>query len=63
MLSAVVSVLCKAKRLIILSDINGFYDNDPRLYPNAKLIERIEKIDDKIDSLAGGADQGEERAV
>lgn len=55
MLSAVVSVLCKAKRLIILSDINGFYDNDPRLYPNAKLIERIEKIDDKIDSLAGGA--------
>lgn len=55
MLSAVVSVLCKAKRLIILSDINGFYDSDPRLYPNAKLIERIEKIDDKIDSLAGGA--------
>lgn len=55
MLSAVVSVLCKVKRLIILSDINGFYDNDPRLYPNAKLIERIEKIDDKIDSLAGGA--------
>ena len=55
MLSAVVSVLCKAKRLIILSDINGFYDSDPRLYPNAKFIERIEKIDDKIDSLAGGA--------
>lgn len=31
MLSAVVAVLCKAKRLIILSDINGFYDSDPRL--------------------------------
>lgn len=41
--------------MIILSDINGFYDSDPRLYPNAKLIERIEKTDDKIDSLAGGA--------
>lgn len=55
MLSAVVAVLCRAKRLIILSDINGLYDADPRLYPNAKLISRIEQIDDKVYSLAGGA--------
>lgn len=55
MLSAVVSVLCKAKKLIILSDINGFYDSDPRLHPNAKLIERVEKIDENLLSLAGGA--------
>ena len=44
MLSAVVAVLCKAKQLVILSDINGLYDADPRLYPNAKLINRIEKL-------------------
>ncbi len=55
MLSAVVSVLCKAEKLIILSDINGFYDSDPRLYPNAKLIERVEHIDENTFSLAGGA--------
>lgn len=55
MLSAVVAVLCKAKRLIILSDIDGFYDSDPRLYPNAKLIGRIEQIDGQVTSLAGGA--------
>lgn len=55
MLSAVVAILCKAKKLIILSDIDGFYDSDPRLYPNAKLIDHISKIDDKIQSLAGGA--------
>lgn len=55
MLSAVVAVLCNAKHLIILSDINGFYDADPRLYPNAKLINRIETIDDSVYSLAGGA--------
>lgn len=55
MLSAVVAVLCRAKRLIILSDINGLYDADPRLFPNAKLISRIEQIDDKVYSLAGGA--------
>ncbi|MDO4301454.1 MAG: glutamate 5-kinase [Clostridia bacterium] len=55
MLSAVVAVLCKAQKLIILSDIDGFYDNDPRLYPNAKLIECITEIDDNILCLAGGA--------
>lgn len=55
MLSAVVAVLCRAKRLVILSDINGLYDADPRLYPNAKLIKRIEKIDETVYALAGGA--------
>ena len=55
MLSAVVAVLCRAKQLVILSDINGLYDSDPRLYPNACLISRIEKIDNNVYSLAGGA--------
>lgn len=55
MLSAVVAVLCGAKKLIILSDINGFYDSDPRLNPEARLIQRIEKIDEGVYSLAGGA--------
>lgn len=55
MLSAIVAILCRAKQLIILSDINGLYDADPRLYPDAKLISRIEHIDEKIYALAGGA--------
>lgn len=55
MLSAVVAVLCRAKQLVILSDINGLYDADPRLYPNADLISRIEKIDETVYALAGGA--------
>ena len=55
MLSAVVAVLCRAKQLVILSDINGLYDADPRLYPNAKLISRIEKIDETVYAIAGGA--------
>lgn len=55
MLSAVVAVLCKARQLVILSDINGFYDRDPRLHPGAKLIERIETIDESVYALAGGA--------
>ena len=55
MLSAVVCVLCRASRLVILSDIDGFYDSDPRLHPGARLIERVEQIDDTVLSLAGGA--------
>lgn len=55
MLSAVVAVLCRAKQLVILSDINGLYDADPRLHLGAKLISRIERIDETIYALAGGA--------
>ena len=55
MLSSVVSVLCRAKRLVIFSDIDGFYDSDPRLHPNAKLIKEIRQIDESVYSLAGGA--------
>lgn len=55
MLSAVVAVLCKANKLIILSDIDGLFDSDPRLHPNAKLIERIDRIDESVYAVAGGA--------
>ncbi|MBR2529128.1 MAG: glutamate 5-kinase [Blautia sp.] len=55
MLSAVVAVLCRADKLIILSDIEGFYDKDPRLFKDAKLISRIENIDASTYELAGGA--------
>ncbi len=55
MLSAVVAVLCKASTLVILSDIDGLYDRDPRFDPNAKLIETVEHIDENICKLAGGA--------
>lgn len=55
MLSAVVAVLCKADKLVILSDIDGFYDKDPRLSKSANLISRVEKIDNSTYALAGGA--------
>ena len=55
MLSAIVAVLCRADKLIILSDIDGFYDKDPRLSRNANLIRRIDHIDEDTYRLAGGA--------
>ncbi|MBQ9014901.1 MAG: glutamate 5-kinase [Firmicutes bacterium] len=54
-LSAVVAVLTKADLLVILSDIDGFYDSDPRFYKDAKLIGRIEEITEETYHLAGGA--------
>lgn len=55
MLSAVVAVLCRARRLVIFSDIDGFYDSDPRLHPDARLISEISEVDDTVYKLAGGA--------
>lgn len=54
MLSAVVAILTGASKLIILSDIDGFFDQDPRLHPNAKLLSEITEIDEDVLSLAGG---------
>ncbi|MCI2061942.1 MAG: glutamate 5-kinase [Eubacteriaceae bacterium] len=55
MLSAIVAVLCHAGRLVILSDIDGMYDRDPHVDPEARLIERIDSIDESIFAMAGGA--------
>ena len=54
-LSAVVAVLCQADKLVILSDIDGFFDKDPRLYKDARLIGQIDRIDESVYKLAGGA--------
>lgn len=54
-LSAIVSLLVSADLLIILSDIDGFYNGDPRKDENAKLIEEIFEITEEIKSCAGDA--------
>lgn len=54
-LSAVVAGLLGADLLVILTDIDGLYDRDPRKDPSAKLISRVEKITPEIEALAGGA--------
>ena len=56
--AALVGVLCGADMLIILSDIDGLFDGDPRTNPEARLIPVVTEIDDRIRSLAGGAGSG-----
>ncbi|MGM9551035.1 MAG: glutamate 5-kinase [Clostridia bacterium] len=54
-LSAYVAELCESDLLVILTDIDGLYDSDPRKNPSARLISQVEKIDDSILSVAGSA--------
>lgn len=61
LLAAYVSEIAKADLLINMSDVDGLYDANPRTNPNAKLIARVEKFDDAIMKMAGGA--GTERGT
>ncbi len=54
-LAATVAVLAEADMLVIMSDIDGLYDDDPRKNPEAKLISAVYDIDDHVRELAGGA--------
>jgi glutamate 5-kinase len=54
-LSAIVSSLINADLLIILSDIDGFYDCDPRSNSCAKLLSEIEEVTPELEECAGGA--------
>jgi len=54
-LSAVVAALISADFLVILTDIDGLYDRDPRKDPSARLIPRVREITPEIEALAGGA--------
>ncbi len=53
-LSAIVAHLIKADLLILLSDIDGLYTDDPHKNPDAKKLSVVEKIDDRIKDMAKG---------
>ena len=54
-LSAIVARLIGADLLILLSDIDGLYTDDPRKNPDAVMIPVVEEITPQILSLARGA--------
>jgi glutamate 5-kinase len=52
-LSAKVAGLVDADQLIILSDIDGLYTEDPRKNPEAKLLTKVSEITPEIEASAG----------
>ncbi len=54
-LASTTAVLLEADLVILLSDINGLYEEDPHKNPKAAMLEVVEKIDENIERLAGTA--------
>jgi len=54
-LAANVAVISGAELLIIMSDIDGLFDKDPRKNDDAQLIPVVQEITDDIVASAGGA--------
>ena len=54
-LSAIVAALIHADLLVVLSDQDGFFTDDPRKNPDAKLVEEIDFITDELEAMAKGA--------
>lgn len=54
-LSAIVAHLAEAQKLIILTDIDGLYDSDPRKNPDAKRIPVVQQVTPEIRCAAGGS--------
>lgn len=54
-LSANVAELVGADLLILLSDIDGLYTDDPRNNKEARFISEVESIDEELEAMAKGA--------
>ena len=54
-LSAIVAKLCRADLLVLLSDIDGLYDADPRTHPDATLLHQVPELTPEILRMAGEA--------
>ncbi len=53
-LSAIVAALVDADLLILLSDINGLYTDDPNRNPDAAFISQVEELTDELMEMGKG---------
>ena len=51
-LASRVAQISSADCLILLSDVDGMFSKDPKIYPDAKLIKEIKNIDEKLKNVA-----------
>lgn len=54
-LSALVASELDADVLVVLSDIDGLFDDNPKINPNAKKIDVVEEVTDEFDGFARNA--------
>jgi len=51
-LASRVAQISGADSLILLSDVNGLYTQNPKIYKNAKLLKEIKNIDNHVEKIA-----------
>jgi glutamate 5-kinase len=54
-LASLVASIVEAERLVILSDVEGLYTQNPRQSADARLVAYVEQITPEIERAAGGA--------
>jgi glutamate 5-kinase len=54
-LAAMVTNLLQAPLLVLLTDVAGLYDSDPRTNPAAKVLSTVPNIDDSVTEMAGAS--------
>src|SRR5574344_1337250 len=57
-LSALVASELDADLLVILSDVDGLYDKNPKLNKDAKIISEIPEVTDEVLAMGSGASDG-----
>ena len=57
-LSAQVAAMVQADLLVLLTDVDGLYTANPSTNPDARRLEKIEKISSELIDMAGGTSNG-----
>jgi glutamate 5-kinase len=57
-LAALVATMVCADLVVILTDIEGLYDADPRRSADARLVEHVDELTEQMTSAASGAGSG-----
>ncbi len=57
-LASIVASKLDADLLVMVSDVDGLFDKNPKMFDDAKLIKKVEKITPEIEKLATGASLG-----
>jgi len=53
-LSALIAQITNADLLVLLSDVEGLFEKDPKVYPDSRMLKTVRRIDERIESLARG---------
>lgn len=57
-LAALMVPVVNADLLVLVSDIDGLYTKNPKIYDDAKLLDFVEQVDESIEAMAGGTSSG-----